>query len=82
MKCTQLFIDKNQANFVQSNRSLRIFSGERPFLVPLKKTLVIRLFKNVQMQGVQDLSREAYIDVRRMAKGAAQRRRWAVFNSL
>jgi hypothetical protein len=48
----------------------------------IAKSQAKRLFKNVQMQGAQDLSREAYIDVRRMTKGAAQRSRWAVFNSL
>jgi hypothetical protein len=48
----------------------------------LKNLILGRLFKNVQMQGAQKLRKEAYIDVCRLTRLAAQRSRWAFFNSL
>ena len=41
-----------------------------------------RLFKNAQMQGAQEPKSEAYIEIRRAMRFAAQRRRRAFFNSL
>ncbi|MDQ5985622.1 MAG: hypothetical protein CSYNP_01336 [Syntrophus sp. SKADARSKE-3] len=47
-----------------------------------KDLILGSMFKNVQMQGAQKLRNEAYIEVRRVTKLAAQRSRWAFFNSL
>ncbi|MDQ5986371.1 MAG: hypothetical protein CSYNP_02092 [Syntrophus sp. SKADARSKE-3] len=55
----------------------------------LKKSILCRLFKNVQMQDAQELRNESYIEVRRCSlpprkrgKLAAQRSRWTFLNSL
>jgi hypothetical protein len=45
------------------------------------KTTYYGPFKNVQMQGAQVLRNEAYFSYAAMTKDAAQRRRWAFFNS-
>ncbi|MDQ5987319.1 MAG: hypothetical protein CSYNP_03059 [Syntrophus sp. SKADARSKE-3] len=48
----------------------------------LKNSILVSLFKNIQMQGAQKSRNEAYIEVHRMTRLAAQRRRWAFFNRL
>jgi hypothetical protein len=48
----------------------------------LKNAILKRLFKNAQMQGAQKSRNEAYMEVCRLTRLAAQRRRWAFFNSL
>jgi len=41
-----------------------------------------RLFKNIQMQGAQNMRNEAYLFVRRSDECFVQHSRWVFFNSL